>query len=221
MVGQASRLSLCAGWAVLLAATQAGAQPFVVVGQCREGQPNGAYELRMADGRLRVAGAFAQGHLTGTFVFWTASGAREAVVPFDSDARSGTIALWYTPSGAALEAGRKLEAPYVDDKPHGIQRSWYANGAYRAEYRYEHGVLSSARAWSDSGEPLPEADARALAARDAASNDEFYAALVSLVRANLPEPVYMTAARVRAHRDGISSAHRNADGEMVYEPLTW
>lgn len=186
MVGQASRLSLYTGWALLLAVAQAGAQTLVVVGQCRAGQPNGAYELRMPDGRLRVAGAFAQGHMTGTFVFWSPGGAREAVVPYDSDVKNGTIALWYTPSGAGLETGRKLEAPYVDDKPHGIQRSWYVNGVQRAEYRYEHGVLSVARAWSDSGTPLPEADARLLAARDAASNDELYAALASLVRGNLP-----------------------------------
>jgi antitoxin component YwqK of YwqJK toxin-antitoxin module len=177
---------LLAGWTLLLAVAQASAQPFVVVGQCRAGLPNGAYELRMPDGRLRVAGAFAQGHLTGTFVFWTASGARAAVVPFDSDAKNGTIALWYTPPGAGLEAGRKLEAPYVDDKPHGIQRSWYPNGGLRAEYRYEHGVLSAARAWSDTGGLLPEAEAKGMAARDAASDDEAYAALVSLVRANLP-----------------------------------
>ena len=171
---------------MLLAAAQAGAQPLVALGQCRAGQPNGAYELRMPDGRLRVAGAFAQGHMTGTFVFWTASGAREAVVPFDSDAKNGTIALWYTPSGTGLETGRKLEAPYVDDKRHGIERSWRPNGAQRAEYRYEHGALSAALAWSDAGAPLPEPDARALAAGDAASEDELIAALVSLVRTNLP-----------------------------------
>ena len=51
----------------------------------------------------------------------------------------------------------------MDDQPHGIVRSWHPNGIPRAEYRYEHGVLSDARAWSDSGMALPGTEAERLA----------------------------------------------------------
>ena len=176
-------LAACAS---LFAVAQALAQPYVVVGQCRSGVANGGYELRTADGRLRIVGAFAQGHMTGTFIFWSAAGARVAVMPFDNDAKNGTVALWYTPLDGRVEAGRKLEAPYVDDQPHGIVRSWHPNGMPRAEYRYEHGVLSDARAWSDSGTALPGTEAERLAARDAANNDQFYASLLAMIRENLP-----------------------------------
>jgi len=169
-----------------LAAGQALAQPYVVVGQCRYGAPNGGYELRMPDGRLRVVGAFAHGHMTGTFIFWAAEGARVAVMPFDNDAKNGTVALWYTSPDGRVEAGRKLEAPYVDDRPHGVVRSWHPNGTPRAEYRYEHGVLSDAQAWSDSGVPLGYSDAERLAARDAANGDNFYASLLAVIRENPP-----------------------------------
>jgi antitoxin component YwqK of YwqJK toxin-antitoxin module len=162
------------------------AQAYVVVGQCRSGTPNGGYELRMPDGRLRVVGAFTQGHMTGTFIFWSAAGARVAVLPFDNDSRSGTVAFWYTASDGRIEAGRKLEAPYVNDRLHGIVRSWHPNGIPRADYRYEHGVLSEARAWSDSGTPLADTDAERLAARDAADDEKLYASLVAIVRENLP-----------------------------------
>ncbi len=69
-----------------LAATMAD---HVVTGACRDGVPNGAYELRMPDGRLRILGAFAKGRRTGTFLFWAASGARIAVIPYDDDAKVG------------------------------------------------------------------------------------------------------------------------------------
>ena len=184
---QKSSLTLLfAACASVFVVAQALAQPYVVVGQCRSGVANGGYELRTADGRLRIVGAFAQGHMTGTFIFWSAAGARVAVMPFDNDAKNGTVALRYTPLDGRVETGRKLEAPYVDDQPHGIVRSWHPNGMPRAEYRYEHGVLSDARAWSDSGTALPGTEAERLAARDAANNDQFYASLLAVVRENLP-----------------------------------
>jgi antitoxin component YwqK of YwqJK toxin-antitoxin module len=188
MLRQKSSLTLLflAGCPFALAVAQAVAQPYVVAGQCRYGVPNGGYELRMPDGRLRVVGAFAQGHMTGTFIFWSAAGARVAVMPFDTDARSGTVALWYTPPDGRVEAGRKLEAPYVNDRPHGIVRSWHPNGMPRAEYRYEHGALSDARAWSDGGVPLASAEAERLAARDATTDEKLYASLLAIIRENPP-----------------------------------
>jgi antitoxin component YwqK of YwqJK toxin-antitoxin module len=140
----------------------------------------------MPDGRLRAVGAFAQGRMTGTFIFWTAGGARIAVIPFDNDARTGTVALWYTAPDGSTETGHKLEAPYLDDRPHGIKRSWYAGGTPRAEYRYEHGTLLEARAWTERGAALTDAEARALAMRDAATDDRYFASLVDTVRGNLP-----------------------------------
>jgi hypothetical protein len=180
------RVRLTLGLCVCAVAGAAPAQPYFATGQCRAGVPNGGYELRMPDGRLRVVGAFAQGRMTGTFIFWTAGGARIAVLPFDNDARSGTVAFWYVAPDGRSEAGRKLEAPYVDDQPHGITRSWYAEGALRAEYRYEHGALVEARAWTGGGTSLTDAEARSLAARDAENDASDYASLVGMVRDNLP-----------------------------------
>lgn len=169
----------------LLPAVTCG-QGYRALGACRAGVPNGAYELRDADDRLRIVGAFAQGRLTGTFIFWTAAGARAAVLPFDNNARNGTVALWYVTPDAPLEAGRKLEAPYVDDRPHGVWRAWHPGGALRAEYRYEHGVLVDARAWTDGGEPLSEAAARGQAAGDAKAAAQLVAELLALVTVNRP-----------------------------------
>jgi antitoxin component YwqK of YwqJK toxin-antitoxin module len=180
------RIRLTLGLCVCAVAGIAPAQSYVATGQCRAGVPNGGYELRMPDGRLRVVGAFAQGRMTGTFIFWTSGGARTAVLPFDSDARTGTLALWYVAPDDRSEAGRKLEAPYIDDQPHGIKRSWYPDGTLRAEYRYEHGSLVEARAWTERGAPLPDAEARGLALRDADNDERYYASLVAIVRGNLP-----------------------------------
>jgi antitoxin component YwqK of YwqJK toxin-antitoxin module len=196
MVGAQERLTDGggAGWralaavaALLLAAgADASAQPYVVAGSCRDGAPNGAYELAMPDGRLRIVGAFAKGRRTGTFLFWSASGARIAVIPYEDDAKIGTVALWYPPAIPRDAPRRKLESAYAAGVLHGYTRSWHANGKPRAEYRYERGALAAALAWSESGEPLPEPEARRLAERDRGTEAEFYASLERMIAENTP-----------------------------------
>lgn len=188
MVGAAPALNiaLAAGAGLFAVVAQSLAQPHAAIGECRDGVPNGSYELRTPDGHVRVVGAFARGRMTGTFIFWTGRGARTAVLPLDNGEKNGTVALWYTAPDLDIEAGRKLEAPYVQDRLHGIKRSWHANGAPRAEYRYERGTLSAAHAWTESGAPLSAADARQLAASDAEADNQSFAALLDLVRDNLP-----------------------------------
>jgi antitoxin component YwqK of YwqJK toxin-antitoxin module len=187
-VGPAQQLGRC-GLAVVLAAVGAGvgAQQLEAVGSCREGVPNGAYELFQADGRLRAVGAFAQGRKTGTFIFWTRDGARIGVIPYSDDLRSGTIALWYTTRGNGRELRPKSETPYVDNLPHGLKRSWYRNGKPALEARYEHGSLEEVRAWTESGLPLAEDEARRLAARELSADEGLTAGLDALVREQRPK----------------------------------
>lgn len=189
MVGAARQAIALVGLGSLIAATlvasaASGAESLRVVGACRGGAPNGAYELRGLDGHLRAVGAFASGRKTGTFVFWTASGARSAVIPYDNDARTGTVALWYT--GTRRELGRKLEAPYLENVLHGVLRSYHPNGVLRTECRYEHGELVSAQAWDTRGSVLTGEQARKLATRDVEANNHSLAQFDATIRANLP-----------------------------------
>ncbi len=80
----------------------------------------------------------------------------------------------------------QLEAVYSHGRLHGGKRSWYPNGRLRAEYRYEKGELREASASSEGGKALGDADARALAQRDAAADDAFVASLLAFVAANPP-----------------------------------
>lgn len=181
MVGSARALAL--GWAI--AAMPALADESLVARvACRAGAPNGAFELRGHDGSLRGSGAFAQGSKTGTFIFWTAGGARSAVVPYDHDVPKGTVALWYTASGR--EIAKKLEAPYDQGSVHGVVRTYYADGRPRTECRYDHGSLVDAQAWDYSGRALAEGQARVLAARDLEANGKLLEGLESMIARNLP-----------------------------------
>ena len=177
----AASLILCASTAASAAATE-----LVASAGCRDGAPNGAYELRMPDGRLRILGAFAKGRRTGTFLFWAATGDRIAVIPYDDDAKVGTVALWYPPAIPLTEPPRKLEAAHAAGVRHGVTRAWHANGRQRTEYLYEHGKLSTARAWSEQGAPLPEAGARLAAGRDLAQDTEYFASLERMIADNGP-----------------------------------
>ena len=168
-------------------ATGPGAQTsFVVTGQCRDGRPHGAYELRMPDGQLRVAGAFNQGKRIGTFLFWSTAGVRIALLPYDDDHLNGTVALWYSTGNAKSLPRPKLEAAYVSAQPVGAVRSWYPDGRLRAQYRYAEGALADARAWDTKGAAMSNAAARTQALRDAAEDKQFYNALEGIVRDNPP-----------------------------------
>jgi antitoxin component YwqK of YwqJK toxin-antitoxin module len=165
----------------------ASAQGLVANGGCRDAEPNGAYELRMPDGRLRVAGAFAKGKRTGTYVFWAENGARVAVIPYDNERKAGTIAVWFPPAAPSADARRKSESAYVDDRLHGVKRSWHPNGNPRTDLRYERGELVEARAWAEDGPPLVETEARAIAMRDLATDEQFYATLETYVADHRPK----------------------------------
>ena len=182
-------LALRTSVALLLAASVPAAlgapAPFTVSGSCRDARPHGAYEVHMQDGRLRVSGAFNQGKRIGSFLFWSSTGVRLALLPFDDDVMSGTVALWYATAPAKGEPPRKLEAVYVSGHPVSA-RSWYPDGRPRAEFRYEKDALAEARAWNASGKRLPDAEARALAARDLAADEKFYDTLLAIVRDNPP-----------------------------------
>ena len=178
--------TLAAGLIFASFASVAAAQALEVAGSCREGLPNGAYELRTTDGRLRAVGAFAHGKKTGTFIFWTTNGARVAVIPFEEDARKGTVAFWYPGERDWIEGGRELEARYVDDRRHGLTRSWYASGAPRSEYRYEQGRLIEARAWTETGRALLDSEAREQALRDIESDQSVMEAQLGVVDEHLP-----------------------------------
>jgi hypothetical protein len=178
------RAAAAAAIAVLAQATLAATPSWVVTGSCRDGRSHGAYELRM-DGLLRVAGAFNHGKRIGSFLFWSSTGVRLALLPFDDDVMSGTVALWYATAPARGEPSRKLEAVYVAGRPVSA-RSWYPDGRPRGEFRYDNKQLAEARAWSAKGAPLPDAEARAMAARDLKADEKFYDTLLAIVRDNPP-----------------------------------
>jgi hypothetical protein len=190
MVGQPPRLTRRVAGALALAAavatTGATAQDYAIDGGCREGQPHGAYELRDGSGRVRVVGAFARGKRSGSFLFWSSSGVRIAQLPFDDDALSGTLALWYAAADRTGEGRPKLEAAYVGGRLHGLKRSWYPDGLLRAEFRYDKGALVDGRAFSQAGQALSATEARALAASDLATDERYYATLNDIVRSHQP-----------------------------------
>jgi antitoxin component YwqK of YwqJK toxin-antitoxin module len=173
-------------FAVSSAGSLAAPPSYVVSGNCRDGQPHGAYELRMPDGTLRVTGAFARGKRTGSFLYWSSSGVRIALLPYDDDVMNGTVALWYLVPGGKAEPRSKLEAVYANGQHAGLARSWYPSGSPRAEFRYDHGILLEARAWTTAGKPMPDLDARALAQRDVTLDTQFYNTLEAIVRDNPP-----------------------------------
>jgi len=162
----------------------AAAQGYRVEGTCRDGYAHGLYELRDAKGTVRAVGAFNRGKRTGSFLFWNENGAREAQLPFDDDVLSGTVALWWpTPRG---EPKPRVEAAFVRGKRTGVTRTWYASGRPKSELNYEEGQLRSARATTESGASMPDADARAAAAREAGQDDARIASLLALVDSHLP-----------------------------------
>jgi antitoxin component YwqK of YwqJK toxin-antitoxin module len=184
MVEQTRELIACV--VASIASLAAAAQDLEVHAACRDGRPHGAYELRSANGQLRVAGAFNRGKRTGSFIFWTRDGTRVAHIPYDEDQVSGTLSLWFQQAGANGDAQQKLQAGFAAGRRNGISRSWYPNGRLRAIYRYEADLLAEVRAWDAAGVPLSDGEARELALRDREEDEKYYASLDAMVVAHLP-----------------------------------
>lgn len=165
-----------------------GAEPsFTVLGACRDGVPNGLYELRGRNGMLRVLGAFHAGRRTGTFIFWNATGGRLAAIPYDEDVRNGTIALWHVGERTAREIGRKLEAPVRSGRAAGTRRTWHRNGTPRTEAEYVRGEVTAVRAWDAAGRELPPAGAARIEKETFEESERYLASLESLVKEHRPD----------------------------------
>lgn len=189
MVGATARLIRAiagVGAVVLSAGIEAAPAPaWVVDAACREGHPQGRYELRDGDGQLRVAGAFNDGRRAGSFIFWSGAGVRLAHIPFDDDARNGTLALWHD-GPAGREPVRWLESVWHHGVRDGQTRSWFGDGRPRDESEYVEGRLAASRGWTDAGERLTDDVALERARADAATEDAYFSALDQIVRDHLP-----------------------------------
>ena len=148
MVGSQARLIALLSLALCAVPCAAAAPGWIVDATCRDGQPNGHYELRNGDGALRVAGAFHSGKRTGSFIFWNDRGARIAHIPYDEGVRNGTLATWYDRKGPS-EPPRRFESAWRRGKRDGLTRTWYADGHHRSETEYARGRLVSSTGWSD------------------------------------------------------------------------
>jgi hypothetical protein len=214
--------TLIAGLAIALlvpiaAARADGSDVLRVVGQCRDGRPQGNYALRDADGRLRVQGAFSHGQRVGSFIFWSPQGGRIAHLPFDADRLNGTLSLWHVGAAADDDAARRVEAGYRAGLRHGSTRAWWPNGRLREAAEYADGALASVQAWSEEGAVVTDVQARADADAARAAEERDIDALLATVRRHLPdcsppstrhqaarpaaEPIAL-AGRVRRHPNG-------------------
>lgn len=188
VAGTSARLTLSVV-VLLFAASGVAAAPaesYVVEGACREGVVQGRYEVRTADGALRVAGAFNHGRRTGSFIFWNKAGARVAHIPYDDDRRNGTLADWYRSDRSGDEPARRFEMSWRRGVQVGAARTWYRDGRLRSEAVFDEGRAVAAKGWSASGEPLQARAALELAERDARAANDLNAALELMVSAHLP-----------------------------------
>jgi len=200
--------------AALLAVSESDAQTFAVQGACRDGVPHGAWQLTDASGHLRVLGAFSRGRRTGSFIFWDANGARIAHLPYEEDAKNGTLALWYA-RGSGVEGPQRLEAVYAAGRLNGVVRAWDSSGRLRGEYRYAAGTLAEAKAWDPRGRELAEQEARAQAAKDASVNESYLQTLEALVARHArscgaPPPTTTSALDGRGLVPGRDAIHHGA-----------
>ena len=184
VVGAAPLARPLAGLAALSFAAQlvvaAPAVAWTVNGGCRDGRPQGPYQLRSDDGQLRIAGAFNEGTRTGSFIFWRENGVREAHVPYDNGVRNGTVAAWYD-GAPGREPARHFESAWRHGARDGETRSWYPDGHRRSQTRYANGRIVATLGWTDAGQALSDAAARALALRDAQAADADYAKRDALI----------------------------------------
>ena len=170
-------------------------RPTSSTGTCRDG----AAARRLRAARCPTAGcaslgAFAKGRRTGTFLFWSATGARIAVIPYDDDAQ-GRHRRALVRAGDAAGASRAASSkpPTSAGVLHGVTRSWH-----RERQRRGRSIATSAASWralraagAPSGKraaPTPSARALARARRRSTDDADRTRSLLEpiVARRNLP-----------------------------------
>jgi antitoxin component YwqK of YwqJK toxin-antitoxin module len=178
------------GWIAVLCGALACATPaetYYPSVACRDGAPDGPFELRDARGTLVVSGSLAGGVRDGTFHFHDGGGLRQVELRYRQGTLDGPVRLWWSRSTTRTGDPRpKLEARYVDGVPDGGARSWHPDGRRRGEFEYDRGRLIAARLWNPDGAAASDAEAAECARLDLEADGRYYAVLADLVDEHIP-----------------------------------
>jgi hypothetical protein len=138
-------------------------------GNCRDGLPHGNYELRDAKGKRARGRCLQSRQAHGQLHLLVERGRAHRAPAVREDALSGTLALWYS-GKSTREPQRKLEAVVLARQAQRRQALVVPERRLRAEYRYDDVNVAPGfgRETEFSGRRMRDADARALALRDAA-----------------------------------------------------
>ena len=98
---------------------------------------------------------------------------RIAHLPYDDDVLSGTLAAWYAGGGEPPTTRSSKRSTSQGRRPASSGRGT-RTARPRANSATTVALLVEARAYSETGKALPEAEARALAARDLATTTRSY-----------------------------------------------
>lgn len=116
----------------------------------KNGLWDGKQEFYFENGNVKSLLHYEKGVPNGAVVLYHPDGLKKRLIMFRKGKRNGEEIFWN------LGGIKEFECEYVDDKPVGIARTWFASGNLSRieEYDKESKVISS-RAWNHDGTEIP------------------------------------------------------------------
>ncbi|HEY5738488.1 MAG TPA: hypothetical protein VIW27_02125 [Gammaproteobacteria bacterium] len=166
-------------------AVAASSDGLSVAAECRNGVPEGKYQIESAQGRVRVKGSFVDGLRDGEFVFYTANGDRMIVLPYTRGLLNGAVKAWHVGAGDA-NSPLKLLSDIKDGFIKGRHRTWYENGKPRSDFVIEDGEITAGETWNPDGTVLEIKDRAQFLSAEIQSDFAYYERLEQVMDAHPP-----------------------------------
>lgn len=118
----------------------------------KDGQVDGAFEVRRADGTLKAKREFSNGKRNGDWVIYADSGEQPLIESHYKDGQpNGVWQVWYS------DGTQRRQIPFADGKQNGTLIEWDEEGNKRAEVSFSEGVRDGvARAWAKDGRVIEQ-----------------------------------------------------------------
>ena len=170
-------------YSVLLLNSCAPSLKYIFEGECENNNLHGSFTLKSAHNYMVSAkGNFSNGKKNGKFEFFSSSGHKTIELYYKDDQINGVILMWYHPlNNHGRNVIKKMEAEYINGKPHGNKTSLYLDGRKRSACVYNNGKLIRAEFWDERGIRLSNMEAEKQAKFDLRNDQSYYSKLENRV----------------------------------------
>ena len=163
-------------------------EEYTVEGNCINGRIEGTFRIKTEEGIIIVEGTLKEGMLEGKTMIYASTGEPLVSMNLKDGFLDGEVTMWFHPNtiNSMLLKPKpggnvKVKACYVMGRLHGIKNHYIPTGKKKARYRYDQGILLSARVYDIYGSTIPRREAWRVARKDDLADMRYYGGIIGMV----------------------------------------